>query len=175
MTKINLSDKLFEIIVHIVQEYKIFSHIDVTKLQILISRNRKTHKSGILAKIIGRKEIPAGYSISHFPAGKLYLIYFYWPRFFEYNFNQKADVIFHELYHISEEFDGSFRKFGKLYHGKNKNDFDKEYKSYLQEFIDYHNQKPVNNAVLTMNAVEMKKKYEIRGNLYKLPRLMKKK
>jgi len=49
----------------------------------------------------------------------LYILYFFSPRFFNLTFMEKVTTIFHELYHISPDFDGDLRRFpGKNYmHG----------------------------------------------------------
>jgi predicted metallopeptidase len=49
----------------------------------------------------------------------LYIVYFALPRFANLDFETKLTTVFHELYHISPEFDGDIRRFpGRKYaHG----------------------------------------------------------
>ncbi|HLB58480.1 MAG TPA: hypothetical protein VJL87_00150, partial [Bdellovibrionota bacterium] len=55
-----------------------------------------------------------------------YIIYFFAPRFHQIPFIEKMTTIFHELYHISPEFNGDVRRFpGKNYmHGTSMEKYD---------------------------------------------------
>jgi hypothetical protein len=56
----------------------------------------------------------------------LYILYFYIPRFLNLSFQEKMTTIFHELYHISTEFNGDVRRFpGKNFmHGNSIDKYD---------------------------------------------------
>ncbi|HID78143.1 MAG TPA: hypothetical protein EYP56_19390 [Planctomycetaceae bacterium] len=58
----------------------------------------------------------------------LYLLTFYLPRFFDRTFREKLTLIFHELWHISPDFDGDVRRFaGRCYvHGPSRKSFNRE-------------------------------------------------
>jgi hypothetical protein len=64
----------------------------------------------------------------------LYVIYFLVPRFLNLPFREKLITIFHELYHISPEFDGDIRRFpGKNYaHGSSR----KRYNALMASFVE---------------------------------------
>ncbi len=68
-----------------------------------------------------------------------YIIYFYSPRFLDLPPVEKLRVIFHELYHISPDFNGDIRRFGKggSAHGSSKKRFDSRFEGELQEFMKY--------------------------------------
>lgn len=55
----------------------------------------------------------------------MYIVYFALPRFANLSFEEKLTTVFHELYHISPEFNGDIRRFtGKYYaHGKSRKRF----------------------------------------------------
>ncbi|MFC2075405.1 hypothetical protein ACFLRA_03955 [Bdellovibrionota bacterium] len=55
-----------------------------------------------------------------------YILYFFLPRFFNLSFIEKVTTIFHELYHISPDFNGDVRRFpGKNFmHGSSIDRYD---------------------------------------------------
>lgn len=66
----------------------------------------------------------------------LYIIYFYSPKFFDLPPIEKLRVIFHELYHISPEFNGDIRRLGrvKAAHGASKKKYNIQFEKELQQF-----------------------------------------
>jgi len=58
----------------------------------------------------------------------LYILTFYLPRFLDTDLNEKLVTIFHELWHISPQFDGDLRRFsGRCYaHSTSQKEFDRE-------------------------------------------------
>lgn len=46
----------------------------------------------------------------------LYILTFYLPRFLDQTFREKMITVFHELYHISQKFDGDIRRMAGRYH-----------------------------------------------------------
>lgn len=72
--------------------------------------------------------------ISHRGVDLLYVIYFAMPRFFDRPLKEKLITVFHELYHVSEQFDGDIRRFsGRNYaHGGST----KKYNRLMERFVD---------------------------------------
>ncbi len=72
----------------------------------------------------------------------LYVIYFLVPRFLNLPLREKLITVFHELYHISPDFDGDIRRFpGRNYaHGSSRKKFNafigKLVESYLERIDD---------------------------------------
>jgi predicted metallopeptidase len=66
----------------------------------------------------------------------LYVIYFLIPRFLELPFREKLITIFHELYHISPDFDGDIRRFpGRNYaHGSST----RSYNALMGKLVDIY-------------------------------------
>lgn len=57
----------------------------------------------------------------------LYLLNFYLPRFLDHSLGEKLTTIVHELWHVSEQFDGDLRRHeGRCYvHGPSQREFDR--------------------------------------------------
>lgn len=67
----------------------------------------------------------------------LYVICFALPRFADLSFETKLTTVFHELYHISPEFNGDIRRFpgGKYAHGHSRKKFNQTLKAYADAFL----------------------------------------
>jgi len=78
-------------------------------------------------------------TITHQGVEMLYIVYFLVPRFLNLSLREKLITIFHELYHISPEFNGDIRRFsGKNYaHGSSR----KRYNVLMEKFVDEYLQK----------------------------------
>jgi len=149
---INVTDCLFEITAHICQNVSIFSHIDPNGLLVCYARSRKQSLQGVYAKIHpttfrgGNKEIEHRGRKFAYPTIQigsrriLYVMYFYYPRFQNLLLETKLLTVFHELYHISPDFDGDIRRFSGKYfaHGKSQKQYDarlkREVDAYLKRF-----------------------------------------
>jgi len=70
---------------------------------------------------------------------QLYVIYFYAPQFFNLPPYEKLKVIFHELYHISPEFNGDIRRMGKkkAAHGHSRKKFDSFFEEEAKRFNEH--------------------------------------
>jgi hypothetical protein len=66
----------------------------------------------------------------------LYILTFYLPRFLEQTFREKLITVFHELYHISPEFDGDIRRMDGRYHVHSSSQ--KDYDRLMGEFVDHY-------------------------------------
>ena len=132
-----------------------FSHIDPQRILVCVSSTRgggvhgtyaKIHplcfENGTRCKTISRGvrrhtyEMP---TISHRGVEMLYVVYFLIPRFLNLPFREKLVTLFHELYHISPEFNGDIRRFpGKNYaHGSST----KRYNAYMARLVDAYLEK----------------------------------
>ena len=152
---------LTEIITRIIQEITAtsnqFSHVDVNRLLVCLGSNRRNGRGGTLGKLVPlRFEKGAQvlkYRSRYYTIPEviqdgvtfLYLIYFYMPRFFDLDPDEKLKVIFHELYHISPDFDGDIRRMGavKKAHGHSRNKFDLLYEEDLISFREHIRQTPL--------------------------------
>lgn len=67
----------------------------------------------------------------------LYLLTFLLPRFLNLSFDEKMITIFHELFHISPEFNGDIRRFeGACYmHSSSQKSYDRQMAVYVKEYL----------------------------------------
>ena len=71
------------------------------------------------------------------PAEMLYIVYFALPRFANLDFDAKLTTTFHELYHISPEFNGDIRRFpGKNYaHGHSRKRYNERVQRLAEAYV----------------------------------------
>jgi hypothetical protein len=65
------------------------------------------------------------------------LLTFFLPRFLNLSFDEKMVTVFHELYHISPEFNGDIRRFGGacyVHTGSQKN-YDRQMGVFAQQYL----------------------------------------
>ena len=67
----------------------------------------------------------------------LYILTFYLPRFLNLCYEEKLTTIFHELYHISPEFDGDIRRFGGHFyvHSHSQAEYDAQMAVFAKEYL----------------------------------------
>jgi len=149
--EINISSALKDIVAEIAGRVPSFEHIDPEQLQVCVSSNRNNGRGATFGKLVplrfkGGEELlyfrGRCYAMPRVFQGDtriLYLVYFYSPRFFDLPARDKLRVIFHELYHISPEFNGDIRRFGKggSAHGNSKKKYDLRFDGELREFLDH--------------------------------------
>lgn len=115
------------------------SHIDVDRVAFNLIRTRKGVAHGIQASLtplrfeggaVEKTVRGAAWRLSPVCdfSGKeyLYLLSFYLPRFQNTSFEEKLSTVFHELWHISPEFNGDLRRHnGACYaHGPSRKQYD---------------------------------------------------
>lgn len=146
---INLTEILTYIIHDISQNCNTFSHIDTERLLVCLSSNKHNGRGATFGKLLplrfedGNKRIKFRGRLYQMPRvlhqkkEQLYIIYFYIPRFFDLNTEKKLRVIFHELYHISPEFNGDIRRMTrhKAAHGHSKEKFDEHFEEDASQYL----------------------------------------
>lgn len=122
----------------IVQRSDALRHIDVSRLLFGVTQARSGRKHGLQARVtplrfrdghLIRRRRGVTYQVQrYFVDGRemLYLVTFCLPRFLDQDFDDKFITLFHELYHISPEFDGDLRRFHGRYavHSHSKRGYD---------------------------------------------------
>jgi predicted metallopeptidase len=152
MSTLNLTLELERLIAHITRSVEEFAHIDPRRVLVCVSSTRGGGVHGTYAKIHplrfeeGKRsktvrrgmrrfeyEMPR---ISHRGVEMLYVVYFLVPRFLNLPFREKLITLFHELYHISPDFNGDIRRFpGKNYaHGSST----KRYNDRMGRLVDFY-------------------------------------
>ena len=99
------------------------AHIDVDRVAIRFCQARKAEPHGVQATLtplrfergaLVRRLRGRDWTIERLydSAGRemLYLLSFYLPRYLERTFEEKLTTVVHELWHVSPEFDGDFRR-----------------------------------------------------------------
>ncbi len=107
-----------------------FEHIDMTRVAVTFAQARRRVNYGLQAKLTpmrfeeGRlydvREDGRQWTVQRlFDVNDreiLYILTFYLPRFLDQTFAEKMTTVFHELYHISPEFNGDIRRHEGRYH-----------------------------------------------------------
>lgn len=115
------------------------AHIDMTRVAVAIVQARVDSTHGIFASLTpmrfdqgsrftvrrGRKYCCQSLLDEH-GREMLYILSFYLPRFQNMDFSEKMITIFHELWHISPDFDGDIRRHpGRCYaHSSSQKEYD---------------------------------------------------
>ena len=150
MNTFNVTRALEQLVADIVCRVSEFSHIDPAKVLLCVSSTRGGGVHGTYAKIHPLR-FPGGNrtcevrrarkvftctmpTVIHRDNEMLYIIYFLVPRFLNLSLREKLITVFHELYHISPDFDGDIRRFpGRNFaHGVSR----KRYNSLMEVFVD---------------------------------------
>ena len=141
MTTLNLTGEMEKLIGDIVLRVPELSHIEPSRVLVCVSSTRVGGVHGTYAKIHPlrfpgggrtietrrglRKVVYSMPEVAYRGIDILYIVYFLVPRFLNLPLREKLVTIFHELYHISPEFDGDIRRFpGKNYaHGSSRKSY----------------------------------------------------
>ena len=128
-----------------------FAHIDMKYVLVSVAFNKASSRGYMYGKLVplcfenGQKESAYKGRFYRLPdvlyedTSQLYVIYFYAPRFFNLPPYEKLKVIFHELYHISPEFNGDIRRMGnkKFAHGHSRKNFDALFEEEAKRFSEH--------------------------------------
>jgi hypothetical protein len=115
------------------------AHIDVSRLLFGMTQARSSRRHGLQARVtplrfdagrLTRRRRGVAYQVQRYlvdDCDMLYLVTFCLPRFLDQEFDDKFVTLFHELYHISPDFDGDLRRHHGRYdlHSHSKKDYDK--------------------------------------------------
>jgi len=75
--------------------------------------------------------------VTHHGREALYILTFFLPRFLNLSFEEKLVTVFHELYHISPQFDGDIRRFGGTcyMHTGSQKSYDRQMGMFAHEYL----------------------------------------
>jgi hypothetical protein len=113
-------------------------HIDVSSLLFAVTQARSGRTHGLQARVtplrfrhghLIRRRRDGKYQVQRYIVGEremLYLVTFCLPRFLDQDFDDKFITLFHELYHISPDFEGDLRRHEGRYalHSHSKREYD---------------------------------------------------
>lgn len=148
------TDALRHLLIDIISSCEKFHHIDLAQVGIGITMARGTRAAGVLAKCVplrfeggdrrgthnGRRYLMS--DVIYQGTEMLYLMLVYLPRFQNLSAEEKLRTLFHEMYHISPNFDGDLRRFpGPNYaHGRSREWFNALFEDDLQHFLTHHHE-----------------------------------
>ncbi len=126
-------------------------HIDMSRVAVSFNQTRKRVRHGMWASLTpmrfegGAKETirrNRRYAVQRLLDDHgnemLYILSFYLPRFMQLSFHDKMVTIFHELWHISGEFNGDIRRHpGRCYaHTRSEKEYDALMEVFYREWME---------------------------------------
>ena len=126
-----------------------FAHVQTDRILVSYFQTRSPGAHGVYASVQPlrfeggvrtRKRRGRTYAmpeIRHEGREIMYIVYFALPRFAELSFDEKLTTVFHEMYHISPEFDGDIRRFpGKYYaHGRSRKRYNERVRAIADGYL----------------------------------------
>lgn len=137
----------------ICQRHPEFQHISMERVAVTFAQARSPVEWGVQARLtplrfqggatVERRKgrLWTVQKVHHRGQEALYLLTFLLPRFLNLPFDEKLITIFHELYHISPEFNGDIRRFGGacyVHTGSQKN-YDRQMAVFAQQYLKMNN------------------------------------
>jgi predicted metallopeptidase len=134
----------------IVQRSPHLTHVDLSRVAISFARSRKPGRYGIWAALTplrfvggatsgnrGRRRYRCQRVFDTSGREMLYILNFYLPRFMDLSLTEKFTTIFHELWHISPDFDGDVRRFsGRCYaHTHSEREYDAAMRAMADQWL----------------------------------------
>jgi hypothetical protein len=125
------------------------AHIDVNRLLFGMMQARSGRRHGLQARVtplrfhdgrLTRHRRGVAYQVQRYlvdDRDMLYLVTFCLPRFLDQDFDDKFITLFHELYHISPEFDGDLRRHHGRYdlHSHSKKEYDRHMAGLARSYL----------------------------------------
>jgi hypothetical protein len=144
----DFTDHMSRLIADIAGRCPELAHIDPSRVLTCFSQARSANTRGVYAKILplrfegGAEVVEQRGRVWQMPKitfeGRelLYLVYFYLPRFCNLTFEHKLITTFHELYHVSPDFNGDLRRLpGRKYaHGQSRDAFNARVRAMAERY-----------------------------------------
>jgi hypothetical protein len=125
-------------------------HVNVSRILFAVTQARTARPFGLQARVtplrfrdghLVRRRGDTEYQVQrYFVNGRevLYLMTFCLPRFLNQDFDDKLVTLFHELYHISPQFNGDLRRHGGRYdiHSHSKRGYDAHMADLARQYLD---------------------------------------
>ncbi len=126
-----------------------FQHVRMPEVAVTFAQTRSPVEWGIQARLTplrfeggSRVERRRGrlwtvQRVTHHGHEALYILTFFLPRFLNLSFEEKMITVFHELYHISPEFNGDIRRFGGAcyMHTGSQKSYDRQMGVFANEYL----------------------------------------
>jgi predicted metallopeptidase len=167
-----LSEYLHLLTTDIVQRVPEFSHLKPDQMLFSVTRARKRSQYGLQARVtpmrfrdgsLTKRIRNTTYQVQRYFVEKteiLYLVTFCVPRFLDQSFSEKLITIFHELYHISPDFNGDLRRMEGRYelHTHSKEGYDDQMALLVQAYLATKPSLELLNP-LRLNSNEFRQRY----------------
>lgn len=148
----DFTDHMARLCQHIIEHTPDLMHIDLSRVLVTITRAKTRRHTGLQAKVtpmrfkhgqLTQKRRGWVYQVQQYYVNNvemLYLLSFCLPRFQDLPYEEKLITIFHELFHISPEFNGDLRRHeGRYYqHSHSKKKYDEHMQGYVEKYLQSH-------------------------------------
>lgn len=161
-------------------------HIDVSRLLFGVTQARSHRPHGLQARVTPlrfrngsqtRRRRGVLYQVQQYVVDRmemLYVVTFCLPRFLELDFDEKFVTLFHELFHISPEFDGDLRRHDGRYsmHSHSQRLYDQQMASLARGYLG-NGADPHLHAFLRLNFAQLRQRHgSIVGVVVPRPKLV---
>ncbi len=147
-------------------------HVDVSRLMFAVTQARSSRPHGLQARVtplrfaegrLTRQRRGVCFQVQRFVVGErdmLYLMTFCLPRFLEQDFDDKFITLFHELFHISPDFDGDLRRHAGRYsiHSHSQRGYDEQMAHLAREYLA-GKPDPALHAFLRLNFAQLQTRH----------------
>ena len=163
-----------------------FSHIDTTRMLFSFTPSRNRSRFGLQARVtpmrfrdgaLTRRLRGILFGVQrYYIDGReiLYLVTFCLPRFLDQTYEEKMTTIFHELYHISPQFNGDLRRHPGRYamHSHSARDYDRQMLDLARHYLLGHPQPEVFDFLRYRGAELWKRHGGVQGVVVPRPKLV---
>ncbi len=187
LEEINITDIVTLIVFEAIKKSERYNHFDINKILIAGSKNKPNGRRATFSKVVplcfeggsrrtrynGEEYLLPKMTLDNHEI--LYIMYFYFPSFFDLSAREKINIIFHELHHISPQFNGDIRRHGKrkYIHGHSGKKYNESFQDEANKFYQYIMTTKF-SAFLEMNTREMNKIFKkIKMKKFKKPKITK--
>lgn len=163
-----------------------FGHVQMSRVAVTFAQTRSPVEWGVQARLtplrfqggatVERRKgrLWTVQKVVHRGQEALYLLTFLLPRFLNLPFDEKLITVFHELYHISPEFNGDIRRFGGacyVHTGSQKN-YDRQMAVFARDYLRHRPPERL-YAFLQLDFAELRRTVgEVVGLRIAIPRLI---
>lgn len=127
-------------------------HVRMPQVLVTFTPSRNRSRYGLQARVtplrfrdgrLTRRHGPVDYQVQRYYVDDremLYILTFCLPRFLDQSFEEKLVTVFHELYHVSPEFDGDLRRHPGRYavHSHSKERYDSHMSDLVRDYVEEH-------------------------------------
>jgi hypothetical protein len=156
-TAFNFSEGMLRLCEDITARCPVLQHIRMPQVLVTFTPSRNRSRYGLQARVtplrfrhgaLQRRQGATEYQIQRFFVDNreiLYILTFCLPRFLDQPFHEKLITVFHELYHMSPQFDGDLRRHpGRCtLHSHSKDHYDQHMSALVESYLAHHDQPDV--------------------------------